>query len=323
MKTGTKVILCAALIALLLIAGKFFLSESSFSPANPSWDGSSFVMTDTARPLYGFDGLPEGSGSTLLIVGPSVNYTSQEADRVMQFLQQGGRVIVMDDFGTANSLLGNISAPISITHTPVCQDLDYYKKPSFPIVGNIAGSSITANVSSLVFNHPAPLQVSEGVDVLARTTVMGWLDPNDNAVMDKEEKFDSYPLVARAAYGSGELIVAGDADLAINAMQDQGDDGVLMSNILRSGTVYLDVGHGQQVPPLAWLYYTIKYNFIVQILFTLLIFILGYVYVVRGRTFGRHEPEEPAPDQKGMLIAAMKSRLPVTDRELNEINKKL
>jgi hypothetical protein len=324
MRTGSKIILGAAVLALLLIAGKFFLSEMSFSPANPSWDGVSSVMTGSMRPLYGFDQMPrDAEGNTLLIAGPSTNYTREDAWYVQSFLQQGGRVVVMDDFGTANSLLRNISAPVTIQHTALCQDLEYYKKPSFPIVRGIGNSSLTVNVSRLVFNHPAPLQVTGDAEVLARTTAMGWLDVDGKGSVSGNEKFSSFPLIARAAYGSGELFVAGDADLAINAMQDQGDDGVLMGNVLRSGTVYLDVAHGQQVPPLAWLYYTVKYNIVAQILFALLIFILGFAYVTRGRIFRRREPEAPEADPRGALIASMQARLPLSDREIEELKKKL
>ena len=106
-------------------------------------------------------------------------------------------------------------------------------------------------------------------------------------------------------------------------MQDQGDDGVLMGNIRQSGMLYLDVGHGQQVPPLAWLYYTIKYNIVAQIVFALLVFMVGYVYVARGRIFRRQEEEEPRADPRGALIASMKARLPLSDREIEEIKKKL
>ncbi len=332
MKAGTKVILAAALLAILLLAGKLFLSEASFSPANLSWDGLSSTMGDNARPLYGLDQLPpDGRQSTLLVVGPSVNYTADEAARVRAFLGQGGRVVVLDDFGTANSLLSGIGSPITVRHTPLCQDVDYYRNPNFSIVGHIGASELTANVSRLVFNHPAPLEAGDGAEVLARTTMMGWLDANGNGRVDGDEKFSSYPLLARASLGNGELYVAGDADLAINSMRDQGDDGVLAGNIARAGMVYIDVGHGQGVPPLAGLYYTVKYNIVVQILFALLIFILGYAYVVRARIFerifgrnsGSPEPEEEAPDARGQLIAAMKARLPLSGRELEEIEKKL
>lgn len=324
MRIGTTIILGVALLALLLVGGRLFLSEASFSPANPYWDGASSIMTDGTRPLYGLDRLPlDAAGSTLLIVGPSVDYTWEDAWRVRSFLEQGGRVVVMDDFGTANSLLQNISAPITILHTALCQDIEYYKKPAFPVVNRVASSSLTANVSRLVFNHPAPLQVSGDAEVLARTTAMGWLDADGSGNVSGGERFGSYPLIARAAWGNGELFVVGDADLAINAMQGQGDNGVLMGNVLRPGMTYLDVAHGQQVPPLASLYYTIKYNIIAQILFALLIIMLGYAYAARGRIFRGREPEEPRTDPKDMLIASMKARLPLSDREIQELKKKL
>jgi hypothetical protein len=281
-------------------------------------------MTADTRPLYSFDQMSWDTGnSTLLIVGPTVNYTQVDAAYVRAFLEHGGHVVVMDDFGTANSLLQDIGAPIVVQHTALCQDLEYYKKPAFPIVRQVANSSLTVNVSELVFNHPAPLEVTEGAEVLARTTIMGWLDADGSGSINGNETFGSYPLIARASYGRGELFVVGDADLAINAMQDQGDDGVLMGNVLRSGMVYLDVAHGQQVPPLASLYYTIKYNIVAQIVFALLIFILGYAYVARRRILRPREPEQPPADGKGALIATMEARLPLSDREIAELKKKL
>ncbi len=213
MRTGTMIILGVAVLALVLIAGKLFLSESSFSPANPFWDGVSGVMTADTRLLYGFDGLPSGdSRSTLLIVGPTVNYTADDAARVRAFLQDGGRVVVLDDFGTADSLLLDIDAPITILPAALCQDLDYYKNPSFPDVRGVKNSSLTANVSELVFNYPAALEVADNAEVLARSTTMGWIDLDGNGIVNGKEHFGSYPLIARASYGAGELFVAGDAD---------------------------------------------------------------------------------------------------------------
>lgn len=324
MKLSTLAVVGATLLALALIAGKLYLSEASFSPANPSWDGDSALMTGDARPLYSFDRLPQGSPqNTLLIVGPSVNYTQDDASRVLSFLRQGGRVVVMDDFGTADSLLEGISSPVTIDPVPLCQDLSYYRKPAFPEVGGIGDSSLTANVSELVFNHPATLLAGDGSEVLAQTTSMGWMDANGDGRVDGNETFGSYPLIARVAYGTGELFVAGDADLAINSMQGLGDDAVLLRNVRGDGLLYIDVGHGQQVPPLAGIYYNIKYNIIVQVLIMLLIFIAGYLYVTRGHAARRHVPEEPRPDGKAALIASMRSRLPLSGREMEEISKKL
>ena len=324
MRTGTKVFLAIAALALLLVAGRLFLSDASFSPANLYWDGASALMAGGAQPLYGFDQLPQdGQGSTLLIVGPSADYTSGDAAAVQSFLRQGGRVVVLDDFGTADSLLGAIGSPITVVPAALCQDVDFYKNANFSIVRAASDNSLTANVGQLVFNHPALLQVSGDATVLARTTNMGWIDANRDGQMDGNETFGVYPLIASAPMGAGELFVAADADLVINGMQDLGDDRQFTGNILRQGTVYLDVAHGQQVPPLAGLYYTVKYNIVAQILFALLIFILGYAYVARRRIFRGREPEEPPADPRGALIAAMKARLPLSEREIEEINKKL
>ncbi len=258
MRTGTMIILGVAVLALVLIAGKLFLSESSFSPANPFWDGASGVMTADTRPLYGFDGLPSGdSRSTLLIVGPTVNYTADDAARVRAFLQEGGRVVVLDDFGTADSLLRNIDSPITILPAALCQDLDYYKKPSFPDRPRSEEQQPDRKRGPAGLQPPGGRWRSPTMRKCWRAA-RPWAGSTSTAtaLSTGRRHFGSYPLIARAAYGAGELFVAGDADLAINAMQDQGDDGVLTGNILGPGTLYLDVGHGQQVPPLASLYFT-------------------------------------------------------------------
>ncbi len=41
--------------------------------------------------------------------------------------------------------------------------------------------------------------------------------------------------------------------------------------------------------------------------------------MARGRIFRRREPEEPQTDPRGALIASMKARLPLSDREIEEI----
>jgi hypothetical protein len=330
MKRATLILAAAIIVVLILVAGKLLLSDLSFSPANPGWDGISAVaMANGVIPLYSFDQLQHaGMGDTLLVIGPSVKYTEEETRQTSDFLLSGGQAIVMDDYGTGGSLLESLGSPILLEHTPLCQDGDYYLSYSLPLARKVANDSILANVNVLAFNHPVALQTSENSTERVRTSSLGWMDYNDNGRFDGNETFDSYAVMASASYGKGKLVVAGDADLLINRMLEVGDNRVLLDNIKDSGTVYLDIGHGQQVPPLASLYYIIKYNAIAQIICAIIIFVIGMASIAWGRARKKEAPEEagdgPGPlSSKRSLVAAMRERLPLTARDIQVLNKKL
>jgi hypothetical protein len=326
MRPSTLVLAAASLIMLALVAGTLLLSNASFSLGNPQWDGiSSVAMNGRTAPVSDFGQLRQASaGDTLLIIGPSAGYTEQDARDVASFLLNGGRAIVMDDYGTANTLLENLSSPVRIYPVPLCQDVDYYHSPALPLVRGITYGDITDSVEVLAFNHAVPLNLSGDALPLAATSSRGWMDANDNGALDDNEIFGSYTLVARAGYGNGELIVAGDADLLTNGLLKKGDNGVMLGNILAGGTVFVDTGHGQQVPPLASLYYVVKNDVLVQALCVFAILAAAGACVLIGRHRARKpEGEDNRPDARRSLLAAMKEKLPLSERDIKVLNKKL
>ena len=326
MRTSTLVLAAASVIVLALVAGMLMLSSASFSLGNPQWDGiSSVALSGRAAPVSDFGQLRQAAaGDTLLIIGPSAGYTEQDARDVSGFLLNGGRAIVMDDYGTANTLLDNLSSPIRICPVPLCQDIDFYRSPALPLVQGIVYDDITDNVEVLAFNHPVPLNLSGDARPLAATSSRGWLDVNDNSTLDDNETFGSYALIARASYGNGELIVAGDADLLTNGLLKKGDNGVMLGNVLDNGTVFVDTGHGQQVPPLASLYYVVKTDVLVQALCVIAILAAAGACALLGRHRGRKaESEDNRPDTRRSLLAAMKEKLPLSERDIKVLNKKL
>lgn len=281
MRKTTLLVTAVAIIILLVFAGRLYFSEADFILENPSWNGYSSVSGADLLPIYDIADLSGlGASDTLLVVSPTENYTQEESDMVYTFLQKGGTVIVMDDFGKANSLLEGIDSPITIYSEPLCEYENYYKNHTFPIVSNINPSDEMANVSKLTFNHPALLNVSGSAYTLAYTSSRAWIDYNDNGMLDGQEKLGTYTVVARADYGNGRLLVISDPDLFINSMINMEDNRVFMDNIFK-GTVWIDVGHGRGLTPIGSVYYMIKYDLKVQISIILLLIAGGYAYLRR------------------------------------------
>jgi hypothetical protein len=233
------------------------------------------------QPLFVTSDITSASPSdTLLIVSPVRNYTQEESDSVYSFLQMGGRVVVVEDFGNANSLLKNINSPITVNPVPLCEYENYHVNHSFPIIKKFNPSAETANVSQLILNHPASLNVSGNAYTLAQTSGHGWLDVDDSGMMNGQEKMGTYTVVARADYGTGQLLVISDPDIFINSMIDLGDNQAFMNNIFQ-GKVWVDVAHGRGLTLIGAIFFAAKYDYRVQISIILLMLTVSYAYLQR------------------------------------------
>jgi len=282
-KKSTMLVGLAALFVLALLAGRFFLSEADFSMANPSWNGMYGTSQDMGvRPLYDTSGLSAvDNNDTLLVISPVRNYTFDESLTVASFLRRGGRVVVADDFGRANSLLNAIEAPIDINRVPLCQYENYYVNQSFPVITDITLTPYTSNVSKLVLNHPSALNVSGNASVIAATSSDAWLDIDNSYKLDNGERMGTYPVAASYNYGAGELIVVSDPDIFIDSMLDKGDNRAFMQGLFR-GNVWMDASHGRDVTPLGFIYYLIKYDILAQAAALALVLALCLAFLKRN-----------------------------------------
>lgn len=324
MRMATVILATAGLLLLVLIVGKLCLSDKSFSPANPYWDGISTVAMDNpVVPLYSFDQLQHaGPGDKLLIIGPSVEYGKEEIGQLSDFLKNGGQAIVMDDMGTGGGLLRNLSSPVLINRTPICQDDDYYMTYSLPLARKVANDQLLDGVDVLAFNHPVAVQVTGNATELVRTSSLGWLDYNDSGKFDDNEAYGAYDLIAVARYGKGSLFVAGDADLLTNGMLAMGDNCNLLDNIMGDGTVYLDVGHGQEMTLIASLYYIIKHDAIAQLVCASIIFMAGISSIAWGRADKNRRRGNTGTGAKRSPARAKEDHPTVAGRDTSTLNKR-
>ncbi|HMK47160.1 MAG TPA: DUF4350 domain-containing protein, partial [Methanocella sp.] len=310
MRTITALLSAAVIIVALLLVGRFYYSDTNYNPMNPAWNGMAGLSGNMSS-LYSISSLSSApSGSTLLIIGPTESYSESESNQILSFLHLGGKVVVMDDYGTSNSLLNSINSPVTLNQQPLCQDSNYYHKPSFPIITSIRSQGLFSGVGKLVLNHPVPLDTARGATILASTSNMAWIDADNNGSINGNEKYSEYPVAASVKYGAGELIVIGDSDLLINGMSDLGDDSVLKSNIFRSGIVYIDVSHGQSSQPLAVAYNRIKTDPVAQFICVLVILLSGYLFYRRESIYRMIAQDElineDPQEKKDAIISFMK-----------------
>ncbi|MEN6341119.1 MAG: DUF4350 domain-containing protein, partial [Methanospirillum sp.] len=93
-------------------------TDDEFSRYNPSWNGTSayFSALDDRGAVAIDDpaALAGRANATLLVVAPGRAPTAGEAALFRAFVQSGGTLVLADDFGAGNALLGAVGSTMRL-----------------------------------------------------------------------------------------------------------------------------------------------------------------------------------------------------------------
>ncbi|WP_068320286.1 DUF4350 domain-containing protein [Pyrococcus kukulkanii] len=239
MKRAFYFTLLAIGIAMLImpISIPVFLTNAEFSVFNVGWNGcSEFAkllhkngdIIPVFSPFNSYN-LGDKKG-TLIIIGPDMSYSQLEIREIKKFLDNGGTLILIDDFGTGNQILKglNLSARFS---SKMPKEVFYIKSPYFPVIVRIKDPKISANVSKVVLNMPSVIIGANGSMFTSKITLLG-------------RNFREYPIMTELKYGKGKIILFSDPSVFINDMMkfNTGFVNVFVSLYVRY-PVYIDEAH--------------------------------------------------------------------------------
>jgi hypothetical protein len=196
------------------------------------------------------------------------DYTNDEVSAILEYLGDGGNVIIADDFGFGNSFIDkatDFGHPFQ--YGPEYEliydfseeqvvDIEYHNDPDYPLI-----LTDTPQSFKLMLNEPSGFierdyynsydnYYSQNYETLAWTSSQSWLDFNGNYTRDKGEVSGPFPVVIKYSRSSGEygnsgswgisnLIMISDPSIFINDMWDQEDNReftlYLISNMLIYG----------------------------------------------------------------------------------------
>jgi hypothetical protein len=258
------------LLLILTLATPVLLNTEDFSIYNPGWNGGSDIAIQTYnagkfQPTFylneneltishrSFAEYPLNPlNSTILIIGPQTDFSSQESTYLRDFLTHGGMVLLADDFGSGNDLLEQIRSPVRFSGQ-LLLDLSFEKSAYFATMFQFSNHShpLVANVSHILGNYPSSLVIgtnATNVTVLVTSTEMSWLDTNVNGQQDPGEENGPFPILAIEHYEVGTLVLFSDPSLFINSMKPQLNNSVFRDdflNYLLTGrdTVIIDESH--------------------------------------------------------------------------------
>ena len=208
-------------------------SNSDFALDNPLWNGMyTFARVYKPMPVKAINADKLPPNSTLLIIGPSLNFTHSEALSIKSFVLHGGTLILLDDYGTGNQLLKLMDIHIRFAKSVLRDPLFKYKSSALPLIKTIDGKK-------LVFNYGTVLKVGEG-KCLAWSSPFSYLDLNDNGVHDPHEPVGPFCVAAVVRLGRGRVIVIADSSLLINSMIKLGNNEQFVMKFVK-GRLYIVV----------------------------------------------------------------------------------
>lgn len=210
-------------------------STDDFAPNNPLWNGLSLLVKSTnATLIYTSEVERLPPESTLFIIGPSKNFTLEEASILREFVERGGLLVIAEDYGTANNLLKDLELKTKILSGVLLDPLFKHKSSKLPRVkAKVGGRDFT-----LYFNYGSALKRVEGV-CIGFSSYFSFLDLNGDLKHDGEEPTGPLCTIEEVRLGRGLIIVISDSSVFINSMISLGDNLELAKFFTRGRRTYV------------------------------------------------------------------------------------
>ncbi len=225
----------------------FYPPTGDFNTDNPSWNGLTAVSEyRQVTPLKTLDALPTNRETALIMI-PYEQFTNPELEQLRNYVSAGGTLVLLDDYGFGNQILTELGLQVRFSGKPLLDPLFDYQNQFMPKITSFSPESLTANISSVVFNHATTLENTAGVSVLASSSRFSFLDDNNNGEYDSGELGGHFPVMAYQKVGDGYVVVIADPSLLINGMVNLDDNLHLVDNVINiqgnNPAVYLDQSH--------------------------------------------------------------------------------
>jgi hypothetical protein len=258
MKLGVRAeaALAAFLLSFLIIGSVSYsapITETHY-PLNNGWNGCSQIYAMTPRPqlLYSYQTPLPNATALIAIIGPTIPFQSSETAELRSFLQNGGTVLLADDFGTGNGLLQSLNVSARFSGQALADLYFYSKAPSFPLVSDFVPDPLNSNITALILDHPTYIEILNPslVKAVALSSPFSFADLHNNDTLSPNEKTQAYPVIATTHIGAGLLVLVANANMFDNELIELFNNQLFFRNLLRiaSGTTVFDLAHLKSAP---------------------------------------------------------------------------
>ncbi len=231
----------------------FYPPTGDFRVDNPFWNGLSDLNREAKLvPLTSLNGLPSIGEGTALIVVPYEQFSFSDLAQIRTYVSSGGTLVLLDDYGCGNQVLDGLGLDAKFSDVALLDPLFDYKNKNLPTITEFTNNSLSANLSSIAFNHPTYLESTGDLTIIAYSSSFSYGDVNSDGLYDSGEPTGHLPVAAYAKIGEGYVVTVSDPSLMINSMLSVNDNQQFLNNILsvQGGNmeVFVDQSHLPRTP---------------------------------------------------------------------------
>lgn len=197
----------------------FYPSIQDFAASNKMWNGINSSLRELhAESIDSLAELPELSEKTALVVIPYLDFSAQDLARVRQFVEQGGSLILMDDYGYGNRVLEYLGVGIRFSTKPLLDPLFCYKNQWMPRITDFSPGVKESGINVVMLDHATALTDVGASQVIAMSSSTSFVDLNDNGAWEQGEPKGAFPVVAEFRLGKGMVNIVSDPSAIINSV---------------------------------------------------------------------------------------------------------
>jgi len=223
--TDAIITLLAVVLTVSVLCILFIPSVQDFMASNNMWNGlKDFSESFDAVRLEGDNHIPAASEKSALVLIAYEPLDEAELSDIRGFLENGGTVLLMDDYGYGNDIVEYLGLDIRFAGKPLLDPLFCYKNQWLPRITELAPPLRESGIDTLVLNHATALLHTYNTEVLAWSSPTSFLDVNENAGQGDDEPPGPLAIVARLNIGKGKLNVIADPSIILNSMIGRDDN---------------------------------------------------------------------------------------------------
>jgi hypothetical protein len=236
MKNRTILFVATSIILIIVLYVLYYIpSVQVFGDLNPYWNGLSLLKSKlNATRLTAYSYLPTlGQDYALIIIGPQKPFHTEEVASIEQFLNNGGLLILADNFGTGNQLINSLGLDARFGNQTLNDPVFNFGNPLI-----LYAFSSIKNIKNLTLYYSTYLMLGSNYNLIASTSIFSYIKVNNTS-----EKFGPFPVIASIAYGKGKVILIASPYIWVNSFIDKGENEKLLYFLIQNRTAILDVSH--------------------------------------------------------------------------------
>jgi hypothetical protein len=144
--------------------------------------------------------------------------------RLQRFVEGGGRLVLMDDYGYGNRILTHMGVGITFSAQPLLDPLFCYQNQQMPRITDFSSQVQERGISVVTLDRATALSNVDASQVIAWSSPTSFLDLDNDGSWQEGEPEGPFPVAAEFRLGSGTVDVVSCPGMMINSLYQKDDN---------------------------------------------------------------------------------------------------